>query len=663
ERRGPGQQHIPFRNSKLTYLLQDALGAENKCLMVVCVSPDEEDSSESLCSLTFAQRVHGVILGAAKAHGGKLDTRAHKEAVLKAKEETKAAEAARALLAEEMAKLQAELHETREAQAAAEREQGHMGLAVAHMQEAHGDQATQWAEEKEKYERALEDAHRQWQAARHAAHRLKEEHHLELEQQRMHVEELMIEKGKLQAQLAAATSAPPSLARTNLTNTTPRRVPVGKEKRDTIREAIHPGAGIPAAAAPATAVAAAAVRDQRVLREKTGPGGETSNCRMGQERGEKSEREDLTKVVPSVKMGGDSAHVKSVDGSSSDGSSNHSTGVRNDSHSHETTANTDGDNLKKRGGTVSDRDLAAPCTEADASDSTSLKRSRAVAEPEGSPGPTPTQNLSSPSAILSSPTPFRPWESNSERNIEAVPEALPTKRQKKVTFMIPSPGPRLPTEGDILEGDPDFGPAREGEREENGPDGAEGGVEASFQHPHYRTTPFKKQEGPELLAPATLGHQVGHGHPATSTSKSVPAPATKNPRPLMMHSNASFGSNHNAPNGVAGGSGYAPLGMPARVMHPSGPTSTSSGPTSALSSAPMRKAAARVPSVPSYKTLGGGSSGTAAVGCSVERTKERVLWSSGNGVNTAPGAGSTRFNENAGKGHSDDKGSGGGRWR
>lgn len=57
--------HIPYRNSKLTYLLQESLGGDSKTLMVVQIAPVEKNVSETVCSLNFAQRVRTVELGQA----------------------------------------------------------------------------------------------------------------------------------------------------------------------------------------------------------------------------------------------------------------------------------------------------------------------------------------------------------------------------------------------------------------------------------------------------------------------------------------------------------------------------------------------------------------------------------------------------------------------
>lgn len=57
------EDHVPFRNSKLTYLLQPCLGGDSKTLMFVNVSPDPSSVGESICSLRFAARVNSCEIG------------------------------------------------------------------------------------------------------------------------------------------------------------------------------------------------------------------------------------------------------------------------------------------------------------------------------------------------------------------------------------------------------------------------------------------------------------------------------------------------------------------------------------------------------------------------------------------------------------------------
>ncbi|KAH6835351.1 P-loop nucleoside triphosphate hydrolases superfamily protein with CH domain-containing protein [Perilla frutescens var. hirtella] len=60
--------HVPYRNSKLTQVLQSSLGGQAKTLMFVQLNPDVESYSETISTLKFAERVSGVELGAARSN-------------------------------------------------------------------------------------------------------------------------------------------------------------------------------------------------------------------------------------------------------------------------------------------------------------------------------------------------------------------------------------------------------------------------------------------------------------------------------------------------------------------------------------------------------------------------------------------------------------------
>ncbi|XP_067376493.1 uncharacterized protein si:dkey-96l17.6 [Channa argus] len=52
--------HVPYRNSKLTQVMQDSLGGNAKTLMIVNVSPSECNLDETLTSLIYATRVKAI---------------------------------------------------------------------------------------------------------------------------------------------------------------------------------------------------------------------------------------------------------------------------------------------------------------------------------------------------------------------------------------------------------------------------------------------------------------------------------------------------------------------------------------------------------------------------------------------------------------------------
>merc|ERR1711988_2016626 len=58
-------QHIPFRDSKLTYLLQPSFSGDGKTLMMINMSPTEMSAFETLSTLRFGKMVNSCELGQA----------------------------------------------------------------------------------------------------------------------------------------------------------------------------------------------------------------------------------------------------------------------------------------------------------------------------------------------------------------------------------------------------------------------------------------------------------------------------------------------------------------------------------------------------------------------------------------------------------------------
>eukprot|EP00600_Ochromonadales_sp_CCMP1393_P010158 CAMPEP_0174964600 /NCGR_PEP_ID=MMETSP0004_2-20121128/5962_1 /TAXON_ID=420556 /ORGANISM="Ochromonas sp., Strain CCMP1393" /LENGTH=1439 /DNA_ID=CAMNT_0016213327 /DNA_START=197 /DNA_END=4513 /DNA_ORIENTATION=- len=52
--------HVPYRNSKLTHLLKDALGGNSQTLFLACVSPAESNESETQSTLQYAKQARNI---------------------------------------------------------------------------------------------------------------------------------------------------------------------------------------------------------------------------------------------------------------------------------------------------------------------------------------------------------------------------------------------------------------------------------------------------------------------------------------------------------------------------------------------------------------------------------------------------------------------------
>jgi kinesin family protein 3/17 len=56
-----GQSHFPFRESKLTRLLQDSIGGNTQTYLIATVSPIIDSIDETISTLKFADRAKCVM--------------------------------------------------------------------------------------------------------------------------------------------------------------------------------------------------------------------------------------------------------------------------------------------------------------------------------------------------------------------------------------------------------------------------------------------------------------------------------------------------------------------------------------------------------------------------------------------------------------------------
>ncbi|KND04969.1 uncharacterized protein SPPG_00656 [Spizellomyces punctatus DAOM BR117] len=82
-----GPVHVPYRDSKLTRLLQDGLGGNSQTAMIACISPCEADLGETLNTLLWANRGRNIRNTAFVNHEYQSEVRALKEQVARLKGE------------------------------------------------------------------------------------------------------------------------------------------------------------------------------------------------------------------------------------------------------------------------------------------------------------------------------------------------------------------------------------------------------------------------------------------------------------------------------------------------------------------------------------------------------------------------------------------------
>ncbi len=149
--------HVPYRDSKLTYLLQDSLGGNSRTMMVVAVSPAGANFDESIHALNFATRVRRIKIGSAKqnvASKNLEETVKNLNAELKnLARAKKKSEEQLASLKRDNTRIQQRLKSSSEARSKTVDE----GRTLAVLKQSNAQMTSRWQKEKDMHEKAVAD--------------------------------------------------------------------------------------------------------------------------------------------------------------------------------------------------------------------------------------------------------------------------------------------------------------------------------------------------------------------------------------------------------------------------------------------------------------------------------------------------------------------------
>jgi len=150
--------HIPYRDSKLTYLLQDSLGGNSRTMMVVTVCPNSSSIDETICALQFAQRVRRIHLGSAQKN---VQNKNLEEIIKNMTAEMKLLTKAKEISEEQLQEIRRDhsrIQERLRSNAAnADKNNSDISRTTAYLRSTHAEITARWQKEKKKFEESCND--------------------------------------------------------------------------------------------------------------------------------------------------------------------------------------------------------------------------------------------------------------------------------------------------------------------------------------------------------------------------------------------------------------------------------------------------------------------------------------------------------------------------